>query len=91
MSAIAQIIQAISALISLPAFWVLFGLAIVYFIFASYVDSLDAPTDKSSDRYRHWFKWSNRFCFRVKRAAIAFHIPINGETDDKADAAGAGQ
>lgn len=88
MSAIAQIIQSIAALISLPAFWACVVLAFVYFAFASYVDGLDAPTDKSSDRYRHYFKWCNRFCFRVKRAAIAFHIPING--DDKADAAGAG-
>lgn len=90
MSAIAQIIQAISALISLPAFWACVVLAFVYFAFASYVDGLDAPTDKSSDRYRHWFKWANRFCFRVKRAAIAFHVPISGD-DDKADAAGAGK
>ncbi len=67
-------ISQIADLISKPAFWVLLALLIIYAAFAAYVDSLDAPTEKDSDAYRHWFKWSNNFCLRMKRGAIAFHI-----------------
>jgi 3-methyladenine DNA glycosylase AlkD len=78
-------ISQIADLISKPAFWALLVLGVIYFAFAAYVDSLDAPTEKDSVAYKHWFKWANNFCFRMKRAAIAFHIPQGEDKDASAN------
>lgn len=75
-------ISQIADLISRPAFWYLLVVGFIYLAFMSYVDTLDAPKPTDSDRYRHFFKWANRFSMRAKRAELALHIP---QVEDKED------
>lgn len=68
------ILKDLLELASMPIFWKIVTFGLCYAAFMSYIDTLDAPTDKSSKAYVHFFKWANRFSWRMKRAERALHI-----------------
>lgn len=48
---------------------------LLYFAFSAAVGAMEMPDEKSSKRYRFWFRFFNRLAGNLDRAAKALHVP----------------